>query len=134
MFLFKLVEKTGEARKLARPFHRIVELDTNTATILRVDRPEAEPLLVVVERLRRCPEEMGTEFWPPDKRSRRNNGKAAAHRPQAGEAANGEQGVVPIDPSTGTEDVMTEVESDLPASDEPDATTDTITYRDRGYS
>ena len=58
VFLYKLAEKTGEARKLARPFHgpyRISEMDNNTATIFRVDRPEQEPLLVAIDRLRRCP-------------------------------------------------------------------------------
>ena len=71
VFLYKPAEKTGEARKLARPFHgpyRISEMDNNTATIFRVDRPEQEPLLVAIDRLRRCPEQLGPEFWPPSKR------------------------------------------------------------------
>ena len=70
VFLYKPGEKTGEARKLARPFHgpyRVREMGTNTASIVRVDRPEEEPMLVSVDRLRRCPRELGDEFWPPDK-------------------------------------------------------------------
>lgn len=67
VFLFKPTEKTGEARKLTCPFHgpyRIVELDTNTPTLKRVDRPE-EDVRVAIDRLRRCPEEIGSDFWPP---------------------------------------------------------------------
>lgn len=36
VFLYKPAEKTGAARKLARPFHgpyRVVEMDTNTAKV-----------------------------------------------------------------------------------------------------
>ena len=71
VFLYKPAEKTGEARKFARPFHgpyRVLEMGTNTAKICRVDRPEEEPLLVSLDRLRRCPEEIGEGFWPPDAR------------------------------------------------------------------
>ena len=67
VFLYKPAEKTGENRKFARPFHgpyRVMEMSANTAKILRVDT-----LLVSLERLRRCPEEIGVEFWPPDKKA-----------------------------------------------------------------
>ena len=57
VFLYKPAEKTGEARKLARPFHGPYRI-TNTATIIRVGQPEEEPLLVILERLRRCPGEL----------------------------------------------------------------------------
>ena len=60
VFLYKPVEKTGEARKLARLFHgpyRVIQLDKNTATIRHVDRPEKDPLLVSIDRLRCCPTE-----------------------------------------------------------------------------
>jgi len=43
----------------------------NTAKIRRVDRPEAEPILVAIDRLRRCPEELGNDFWPPDRTKRK---------------------------------------------------------------
>ena len=71
VFLHKPSEKTGEARKLARSFHgpyKLVEVGTNTARIVRVDRPEEESLHVSLSRLRRCPEEIADEFWPPDSR------------------------------------------------------------------
>ena len=42
---------------------------TNTATITR---PEEEPLLVAIERLRRCPDEIGPGFWPADGRRKKN--------------------------------------------------------------
>ena len=70
VFLFKPSTKTGETRKFARPFHgayRILELGVNTAKIRRVDRPQDEPLLVAVDRLRQCPEELNDEYWPPAK-------------------------------------------------------------------
>ena len=47
-------------------------MDSNTATIVRVDQPEGEPLLVALERLRRCPEEIGSEFWPASKCGKRS--------------------------------------------------------------
>ena len=43
-------------------------MGNNTATIFRVDRPEQEPLLVAIDRLRHCPKQLGPEFWPPSKR------------------------------------------------------------------
>ena len=70
VFLFKPSTKTGETRKFARPFHgpyRVLELGVNTAKIRRVDRPQDEPVLVAIDRLRQCPEEISNEFWPPAK-------------------------------------------------------------------
>ena len=32
-----------------------------------MDRPSDEPILVALKRLRRCPEEVGDECWPPAK-------------------------------------------------------------------
>ena len=60
-FLFKPAEKTGELRKLARPFHgpyRIIWMDVNTAHIRRVDKPQEDTILVALDRLRRCPDEI----------------------------------------------------------------------------
>ena len=50
------------------PFHgpyRLQEVGTNTDRICPVDIPQSEPILVSLDRLRRCPEEVGDEFWPP---------------------------------------------------------------------
>ena len=41
-----------------------MELDSNTAKIRRVDRPDEELILVALKRLRRCPEEVAD---PPGK-------------------------------------------------------------------
>ena len=82
VFLFKPAEKTGEARKLSRPYHgpyRVVQLDTNTAHIRRVDRPQDDTILVALHRLRRYPLEIGYEFWPPDKKT----GKASSKSPKS---------------------------------------------------
>ena len=84
VFLFKPAEKIGENRKLARPYHgpyRIVDMSTNTAYVRRVDKPQEEPILVALDCLRGCPEEVPDEFWPPDKTRKsqsvrkRENGK-----------------------------------------------------------
>ena len=69
VFLFKPAERTGENRKLARAYHgpyRVIKLTPNNAHIRRVDKPEEELLLVAVDRLRRCPQEISDTFWPPD--------------------------------------------------------------------
>lgn len=74
VFLYKPAEKTGAARKLVRPFHgpyRVVEMDTNIAKVRRVDHPVEEPILVAIEWLCRCPEELSDEFWPPNQTKRR---------------------------------------------------------------
>ena len=68
MFLFKPAEKTEESRKLTRPYHgpyRIVEITPNIASLCRVDKPHEEPILVALNRLRSCPNEVKGEFWPP---------------------------------------------------------------------
>lgn len=65
-------------RKLARPFHgpyRIAELTTNDAYIRRVDRPSEEPILVSLERLRRCPDEIPDCFWPGGSPKKRDDPK-----------------------------------------------------------
>ena len=70
MFLFKPADKTGPLRKFARPYHgpfRVIEMDANTAKIRRVDRPGEDSILVAVDRLRHCPSEVSSAFWPPAK-------------------------------------------------------------------
>ena len=70
VFLLKPAEKTGEARKLSRPYHgpyRVVEVNANDTYIHRVDTPQEEPILVSIQRLKQCPSEIPDEFWPPDK-------------------------------------------------------------------
>ena len=71
VFLFKPADKTGHLRKFARPYHgpfRVMEMDSNTARIRRVDRPEEDTILVALDRLRYCPTEVSDTFWPPSKR------------------------------------------------------------------
>ena len=45
-----------------------MELESNTAKLRRVDDPDGDTILVALERLRRCPNEVADDFWPPDKR------------------------------------------------------------------
>ena len=73
VFLLKPAELTGELRKLARSYHgpyHIITMDTNTASICRVDRPEDSPVLVALDHLRRCPDEVADTFWPPGKKAK----------------------------------------------------------------
>ena len=84
VYLYKPMEKTGAARKLARAFHgpyRVREMGDNTASIVRVDRPEEGPMLVSLGRLRRCPRELNDEFWPPKKSGGRKRTRAVVHQP-----------------------------------------------------
>ena len=48
----------------------MIELGTNTAHIRRVDRPQEEPILVALQRLRHCADEIPEEYWPPGKRQK----------------------------------------------------------------
>ena len=114
VFLFKPAEKTGESRKLARPFHgpyRVIELGTNTARIRRVDKPWEEPMLVALQRLRHCVEEIAEEFWPPDKSRKSQRGAA---RPAMSGAQSDSSGGAGERPSVDTGDVE---KPDPPTSD-----------------
>ena len=73
VFLFKPAERTGEKRKLARAYHgpyRVIKLTSNNAHIRRVDKPEDDLLLVALDRLKRCPDEVCDTFWPLDRPTR----------------------------------------------------------------
>ena len=96
VFLFKPAEKSGQGRKFARPFHgqyRIVEMDNNTAKIRRVDQPQMEPILVAIDRLRSCPEEVVDDYWP----SGRARGKARKSRPLATTTPNNNPQATPVE-------------------------------------
>ena len=96
--MFKPADKTGHARKFARPFHgpfRVVDMDSNTARIRRVDRPEEETILVALDRLRRCPQEVPQSFWPPD-RQRASQRRKSATGQKVGEPTS--QNRQPVDP------------------------------------
>ena len=69
IFLFKPAERTGEKHKLARAYHgpyRVIKLTPNNAHIRRANRPEGEILLVALDRLKKCPDEVSDTYWPPD--------------------------------------------------------------------
>ena len=75
MFLFKPAQKTVQNCKFARMYHgpfRVCELETNTAKMCRVDRPQDDSIIVTLARLyRRCSEEIPGMFWPqPIQRTR----------------------------------------------------------------
>ena len=84
-FLFMPAEKTGQARKFARPYHgpyRILEVDVNTARIRRVDKPQDEPILVHQDRLRRCLNELADECWPTLKKMKGRRSTPCSDEPQ----------------------------------------------------
>jgi len=83
VFLFKPAAKSGKAHKFARPFHgpyRILEVTTNDAKIRPVDRPQTEPILVALDRLRRCPDEVADDFWPRKEIRRQNQQSGSSHK------------------------------------------------------
>lgn len=128
VFLFKPAEQTGARRKFARPFHgpyRLVEVGTNTARICPVDKPEGEPVLVSLDRLRRCPEEVGDKFWPPSgapKRTRRPHASETKRQlSDDPEAVEGTGEWTTEEPGTQTEgDPNWERNPDLEAKRRPD--------------
>ena len=79
VFLYKKGARSGKAYKFSRPFHgpyRILELTANDAKIRPVDKPQAEPIFVALDRLRRCPEEIGDDFWPPKSKTSKQAAKS----------------------------------------------------------
>ena len=46
-------------------------METNNAYIQCVDRLQDEPILVALQCLRRCPDEIADDFWPPDSRTKK---------------------------------------------------------------
>ena len=118
VFLLKPAETTGASRKFARPFHgpyRIVSVETNNAYIRRVDKPHEDPILVAFQRLRRCPDEVGDEFWPPDSLTK----KKKKSKPSSGE---------PILTSTEPSEQDTSVNANVPSTPfQPTAPTASVT-------
>ena len=90
VFLYKPAEKSGEGRKLARPYHgpyRIIELNANNAQIRKVNQPDGDLLLVATDGLRRCQDEVEDMSWPPDPPTKENKG-AASNKKQDKKCAN----------------------------------------------
>ena len=93
VFLFKPADKSGPLRKFARPYHgpyRVVEMDCNTAQIRHVDKPEGDTMLVALDHLRYCPEELvpDNDFWPHPKRKKSRKKRLPAGGPALDEELN----------------------------------------------
>ena len=58
----------------------MVSVTTNDAKIRRVDSPNSDPILVALDRLRRCPDEVGDKFWPGRPRTPATNDDQSMHR------------------------------------------------------
>ncbi len=59
--------KSGKAYKFARPFHgpyRITAQYEAGVEVRPVDRPQAQPIRVAFNRVRRCPEGIPDTYWP----------------------------------------------------------------------
>ena len=52
-------------------------METNNAYI---DQSQDEPILVAFQHLRRCPDEVGDEFWPPDNLTKNRKSKSTSGR------------------------------------------------------
>ena len=67
-------EKTGKKRKLPLPYHepfRIVEVLPNGVSVISVDRPQDELILVNVDRVTSCPDELPDTSWLGSRRKLR---------------------------------------------------------------
>ena len=75
MFVYMPAAKKGKAHKFARPFHgpyRVLELTANDAKVVPVDKPRDTPILVALDRVRHCPDELPSDqFWPSQRRGRK---------------------------------------------------------------
>ena len=82
VLLYKPAEKTGEGRKLARPYHgpyRIIELAVNNAQIRKLDKHMTSLFKpIALDRLRRYPTEVPNVFWPPKNQQRKRPSKSIA--------------------------------------------------------
>ena len=74
VFVYMPAATKWKAHKFAHPFHgpyRILELSTNDTKVVPVDKPRDTPLLVALERVHHCPDELPPdEFWPSPRRRR----------------------------------------------------------------
>ena len=124
---YSFLNQLTKQGKLACPYHgpfRVIDLDTNTARIRRVDRPEEDAILVAVDRLRRCPSEVPDVFWPPDKRKKtsKKKGQSAISHPGgsliASDAHQASGGVSNCDPA-GREFAVSDGSSEVTGSSDP---------------
>ena len=67
VFVFMPAVKSGKAYKLARPFHgpyRVVRVVENGVEVRPVHQPNANPMQVALNRVRKCPLEVSDVLWP----------------------------------------------------------------------
>ena len=59
-------EATGKDRKLALPYHgpyRIIDIRTNCLLLRSVDKPDEQPILVNMDHVSPCPQEVPDQSW-----------------------------------------------------------------------
>ena len=67
VFVYMPSARSGPAWKLSRPFHgpyRVVNVKENGVEVRPVDRPQSDLIRVSLNRVRKCPAELGDEFYP----------------------------------------------------------------------
>ena len=67
VFVYMPAAKSGQAWKLARPYHgpfRIVKVMEGGVEVAPVNRPQDKSFRVSLQRVRPCPDEIGNEFYP----------------------------------------------------------------------
>ena len=67
VFIFMPAAKNSKAHKFARPFHgpfRVLEANNTGVVVRPVNQPDVPSIRVALNRVRRCPNEIGNDFWP----------------------------------------------------------------------
>ena len=67
VFLYMPAEKACKAHKFAKAFdgpYRVVDTFSNGVEVRPVDKPQADTIRVVLNRVRRCSDCVADEFWP----------------------------------------------------------------------
>ena len=78
-------EDTGKQRKLALLYHgpyRVLEVRSNCVLVRPVDAPDEEPILVNMDRITRCSEELPDESWRGPRKKKRRQRKKTAQEPK----------------------------------------------------
>ena len=67
VFVYMPAAKSGRAWKLDRPFYgpyRVVRALEGGVEVVPIDKPQENPIRVSLQRIRRCPAELGDKFYP----------------------------------------------------------------------
>ena len=71
VMVFMPHQTTGRSRKLVLPYYgpqRVLDVTSAGVSVRPVDRPDEEPILVNMDRVTKCPDELPNESWTGRKR------------------------------------------------------------------